>query len=142
MDCFSDSQFYSTPNSYEWQTNPMHSKIRAAHKIIIRSNVHTTNFFDLIDNNKLISIDVNAMNHILDSGCFTMSEKDYIRELRRKTMNRKTAKMSRIKDKKEYRDLSEDVDVLLTEKRALSREKEDLIKEINFYNKFSYNYSF
>ena len=109
------------------------SKTFAAQRILTNSNLSSNNFFDLIDNDRLIAIDVNELNYILESGCFSLSEKDYIRELRRKTMNRKTAKLSRIRDKQEYQDLNVDVEALLRTKRRLSQEKEQLFIQIQFY---------
>ena len=109
------------------------SKMYAAQRILTNYNISSSNFFDLIDNDKLIAIDVNELNYILESGCFSLSEKDYIRELRRKTMNRKTAKLSRIKDKQEYQELNVEVEALLRTKRRLSQEREQLFKQIQFY---------
>ena len=109
------------------------SKVYSAKRILTNVSVRSNNFFDLIDNDKLITIDVNELNYILDSGCFSISEKDYIRELRRKTMNRKTAKDSRIRDKHEYQELSGEIDVLVDRKCSLAQEKEDLCRQISFY---------
>ena len=109
------------------------SKVYSAQRILTNLSVYSNNFFDLIDNDKLTAIDVNELNNILDSGCFSIPEKDYIRELRRKTMNRKTAKQSRIKDKYEYQELSGEIDALMDRKYSLAQEKEDLCKQISFY---------
>ena len=109
------------------------SKMCVAQRILTISNMSSNNFFDLIDNDRLIAIDVNELNYILESGCFSLPEKDYIRELRRKTMNRKTAKLSRIKDKQEYQELNVEVEILLNTKRRLSQEREQLFKQIQFY---------
>ena len=128
-------QFYSQ-NSYEKPVqSTLYQKIKAAKRIVTSKDISTYNFFDLIDNDKLIAIDVNEMNYILDSGCFSLSEKDYIRELRRKTMNRKTAKLSRIRDKQEYQELNVEVAALSRTKMELTQEREALMSEVNFYQK-------
>ena len=109
------------------------TKMCAAQRILISYTIPSENFFDLIDNDKLIAIDVCEMNSILDSGCFSVQEKDYIRELRRRTMNRKTAKLSRIKDKQECSELNEEIDALAEKKKVLSDEKEQLTMQIKYY---------
>ena len=138
MDCLTQ-QYYTHNNIYGMPQDAMHLKIQVARRIVYNPEFMSSNFFDLIDNEKLISIDVSEMNDILDSGCFSISEKDYIRELRRKTMNRKTAKQSRIRDKHEYQELSGDLDALLDIKKKLQQEKEELAQEINLYKKLVFN---
>ena len=132
-------QYYTHSNMYGMPQDTMHLKIQVARRIVYNPEFMSSNFFDLIDNEKLISIDVNEMNDILDSGCFSISEKDYIRELRRKTMNRKTAKQSRIRDKHQYQELSGEIDALLDIKKKLLQEQEELAKEINIYKKLVSN---
>ena len=134
MDCL--TQRYSS--MYGMPQDTMQFKIQVAHRIVYNPQLYSSNFFDLIDNEKLISIDVNEMNDILDSGCFSIPEKDYIRELRRKTMNRKTAKQSRIRDKNEYQELISEIDTLfdikkkvITRKRS-SRTRNKSLQKISF----------
>ena len=134
-----EQQYYTHSNMYGMPQDTMHLKIQVARRIVYNPEFKSSNFFDLIDNEKLISIDVNEMNDILDSGCFSISEKDYIRELRRKTMNRKTAKQSRIRDKHEHQELSGEIDALLDIKKKLLQEKEELAQEINIYKKIVSN---
>eukprot|EP00800_Vazella_pourtalesii_P014025 TRINITY_DN345_c0_g2_i1.p1 TRINITY_DN345_c0_g2~~TRINITY_DN345_c0_g2_i1.p1 ORF type:complete len:140 (+),score=18.61 TRINITY_DN345_c0_g2_i1:565-984(+) len=138
MDCLTQ-QYYTHNSMCRMPQDTMHFKIQVARRIIYNPEFMSSNFFDLIDNEKLISIDVNEMNDILDSGCFSISEKDYIRELRRKTMNRKTAKQSRIRDKHEYQELNGEIDALLDIKKKLLQEKEKLAQEINLYKKLVSN---
>ena len=128
-------QFYSQDCYEKSGQSNLYQKIKAAKRIIVNKDFMTSNFFDLIDNDRLIAIDVHELNYILESGCFSLPEKDYIRELRRKTMNRKTAKLSRIRDKQEYQELNVEVEILLRTKNDLMQEKEDLMNEINLYKK-------
>ena len=135
-----EQHFYSQTSYEKFGKSGLYQKIKVAKRIIIEKDFMTSNFFDLIDNEKLIAIDVNEMNYILDSGCFSLAEKDYIRELRRKTMNRKTAKLSRVRDKQEYQDLNVEVEALQTTKNNLVQEKEALINEIKLYEKLVNNH--
>ena len=90
-------------------------------------------FLLLIDKNKVYSVTINEFNKIINRDCFTDVERAYIREQRKKAVNRKAARVSRGRRKTEEKSLQFSVKRLESIKSNFLIEKMNLEKEIIFY---------
>ena len=90
-------------------------------------------FLKLISVKKLVSMKATHLGRAIDKNCFTMKEKEFIREARRKFINRLSAKKSRILMNNELSDLEEEVNSLLEVRQSLRAEKHQLLSEIHLY---------
>ena len=90
-------------------------------------------FLKLISVRKLVSMKATHLGRVIDKNCFTLKEKEFIREARRKFINRLSAKKSRILMNNELSDLEEDVNSLLEIRQSLRAEKHQLLSEIHLY---------
>ena len=84
----------------------------------------------MIDINKVLNITAIDLNNIIDDVTFSDQERAYIRELRRKAMNKKAAEECRKRKKNEEHSLEEEFTSLNDEKRALLGQKQKLANEI------------
>lgn len=90
-------------------------------------------FLTLISVRKLVSMKATQLGRVIDKPCFTMREKEFIREARRKFINRLSAKKSRILMNTEIDSLENDVNSLLEIRQSLRAEKHQLLSEIHLY---------
>lgn len=84
----------------------------------------------MIDINKVLNITAIDLNNIIDDVTFSDQERAYIRELRRKAMNKKAAEECRKRKKNEEHNLVEEFSSLNEQKRALLGQKQKLANEI------------
>lgn len=90
-------------------------------------------FLALIDTARVMDLSVSDLNNIIEDSAFSEEERAYIRELRRKAMNKKAAEECRRRKKSEEQHLSEEYDSLMATRQTLLSEKDNLSAEINFY---------
>ena len=90
-------------------------------------------FLEMVDVDKLVYTKAAELNPILDTKLFSEHEKNWIRESRRKAINRKTAAESRDRKKEEFLGLKFGLSDLKEEKLTLERIKIGYLKDINFY---------
>ena len=93
------------------------------------SLTHRT-FLELVDINKVLELSVTDLNAIIDNATFSDEERAYIRELRRKAMNKKAAEECRRRKKSEEQHLTEEFDLLKNTRKRLVSEKERILQEI------------
>ena len=110
-------------------------KCRACTLIMKPSAISKINkaFLDHIDLIKLVEIKKNEFSKIINCNVLTEEEVDFIKEARRKMINRKSAGIARERQKCEFRNLECSVDSLKETKRSLVKEKRQLQKEIEYY---------
>ena len=87
-------------------------------------------FLELVDINKVLDLSVTDLNAIIDNATFSDEERAYIRELRRKAMNKKAAEECRRRKKSEEQHLSEEFDLLMNTRKGLFSEKERIQQDI------------
>lgn len=87
-------------------------------------------FLEMVDINKVLNLSVTDLNVIIDNVTFSDQERAYIRELRRKAMNKKAAEECRRRKKSEEQHLTEEFDSLKDIRRRLFSEKERIRLEI------------
>ena len=87
-------------------------------------------FLELVDINKVLDLSVTDLNAIIDNATFSDEERAYIRELRRKAMNKKAAEECRRRKKSEEQHLTEEFDSLKTTRKRLMSEKERILQDI------------
>ena len=116
-------------------TSATNDKCQFARDILIDDYSHHLDepFLKLISVRKLVSMKATHLGRVIDKNCFTMREKEFIREARRKFINRLSAKKSRILMNNELTDLEEDVNSLLEIRQSLRAEKHQLLSEIHLY---------
>ena len=115
-------------------------KIQIAKAILVDSSSHSsrdTDVLSLIDRNKVKDIPLIAFNHIIYNDCFTDAERAFIREERRKCVNRRAANVSRRRRKEEEQWDQIEVNQMLVEKDGLLEMKDNLKKEIERYKKLN-----
>ena len=88
-------------------------------------------FFDLVDIEKLINIKATTLNKMIENDCFPVEERMYIRQERRRYINRISAKESRVRMKTEMNELEDGLDGLMKVRQSLRAEKHLLQKEIH-----------
>ena len=123
----------NSTRGYSSQSKEMEEKCKKA-KLILKSNfndVMTMNFFDLIDIDKLIKIKATTLNRVLENECFAVGERNFIRQERRRRINRLSAKESRQRMKGELSGLEKVVKDLMAIRQTLRAEKHILQKEIH-----------
>ena len=111
-------------------------KLNIAKDILIKNYIiiaEKKEFLLLIDKNKVYSVTINEFNQIINRDCFSDVERAYIREQRKKAVNRKAARVSRMRRKNEEFSLEYSVRKLEMVKCELLREQMCLEKEIVFY---------
>ena len=87
-------------------------------------------FLEMVDINKVLNLSVTDLNTIIDNATFSDEERAYIRELRRKAMNKKAAEECRRRKKSEEQHLTEEFDSLRDIRKRLFFEKERIKLEI------------
>ncbi|KAI6651003.1 hypothetical protein LOD99_5580 [Oopsacas minuta] len=113
-------------------------KYRAC-KLIMKSNEPTKfdkPFLDQIDLIKLVKITKLELSKLINSRVLTEEEIDFIKEARRKMINRMSAGRSRERQKSEYSSLELKLQSLNDTKMSLLKEKRSLLNEIEI---FKYN---
>ena len=98
-------------------------------------------FLDLVDVNKLVFTKAARLTPLLDTHIFTEVEKNWIRESRRRAINRKTADESRRRKRCEQKKLISDLDCLKSYRNQLFREKIEMLEEIESLRGCIYNLS-
>ncbi|KAI6654972.1 hypothetical protein LOD99_2850 [Oopsacas minuta] len=88
------------------------------------------NFLDIVDIDKLVYTKASKLTPLLDTNVFSEIEKNWIKENRRKAINRKTAGESRDRKKREQSKLVNDLKYLERYRDVLSQQKEEFIEEI------------
>ena len=94
----------------------------------------TREFLQLVDKDRVYSITINEFNKIINRECFTEIERAYIREQRKKAVNRKAARVSRKRRREDDVKLDMTVRKLHVTKYNLLREANELRNEILFYS--------
>ena len=90
-------------------------------------------FLKLVSVRKLVGMKATHLSRLIGQNCFTMREREFIREARRKFINRLSAKKSRVLLNNELIGLEERVNELLEIRQALRVEKHQLLSEIHLY---------
>ncbi|KAI6653565.1 hypothetical protein LOD99_3460 [Oopsacas minuta] len=90
-------------------------------------------FLKLVSVRKLVNMKATHLGRVIDKKCFSMREKEFIREARRKFINRLSAKKSRILMNNELDGLEIEVNNLLEFRQSLIAEKHQLLSEIHLY---------
>ena len=111
-------------------------KIQVAYPILVDNCIQFAQLSDcmsLIDGNKVKDISLGQFNQIIYNECFNESERAFIREERRKCVNRRAAGVSRLRRKEEQVNLTSDVRMLEMEKNSLIQEMKTLESEIKSY---------
>ncbi|KAI6659202.1 Zinc finger FYVE domain-containing protein 26 [Oopsacas minuta] len=111
-------------------------KIQVAYPILVDNCLElsqTYEFLTLIDRNRVKDVTITQFDKIIYSHCFNDNERAYIREERRKCVNRRAAGVSRRRRKTEDSTLTSDLGKLESEKSSLSEERMRLISEIESY---------
>ena len=90
-------------------------------------------FLELIDVEKLVFTKAAKLTPLLDTDLFSELEKNWIKENRRRAINRKTAAESRDRRKSEHKKLSSDISSLLRHKDMLIQQKINFQTEIDYY---------
>ena len=111
-------------------------KIQVAYPILVDNCIQFAQFSDcmsLIDGNKVKDISLGQFNQIIYNECFNESERAFIREERRKCVNRRAAGVSRLRRKEEQVNLTSDIRMLEMEKNSLTQEMKTLESEIKSY---------
>ena len=124
-------EFDSERENLKAKCNRAYSILKNKHYPLLFEN--ESDFLDLIDVNKLVYTKASELNPILDTKLFTEHEKNWIRESRRKAINRKTAAESRDRKKAEFLELKFGLTDLKDEKLALEQMQIAFLREINFY---------
>ena len=94
-------------------------------------------FLDQIDLIKLVEITKLELSKLLNSRVLSEEEVDFIKEARRKMINRKSAGRSRERQKSEYSNLEHSLQELIDTKTSLENEKISLLEEIKQYKRYS-----
>ncbi|KAI6659201.1 hypothetical protein LOD99_14875 [Oopsacas minuta] len=106
-------------------------------KAILVENYHIraekTSFLNLIHKDRVYSVTINEFNKIINRECFTDIERAYIREQRKKAVNRKAARVSRKRRRDEDQSLEKTLRNLQSIKYGLLERKDILENEIHFY---------
>ena len=113
-------------------------KLNIAKDILVKdykSLSQSQDFLSLIDKDKVYIVSINEFNKIIHRECFCENERAFIREQRRKAVNRKAAKVSRERRKSEEKKLEESMRKLEITKFAILKEKELLQQEILGYKR-------
>ena len=99
-------------------------------------------FLELVDVDKLVFTKASRLTPLLDTDIFTEMEKNWIRENRRRAINRKTAEESRGRKKLEQRKLVKDIDYLTVYRDQLSNERTEMLEEIESLQRCIHDLSF
>ena len=94
-------------------------------------------FLDQIDLIKLVEITKLELSKLLTSRVLTEEEVDFIKEARRKMINRMSAGRSRERQKSEYSNLEQTLQGLIDTKTSLEKEKLSLLREIDLYKRYN-----
>ena len=119
------------PLSYDYQ-----QKLNISKEILVQNFAilaETREFLQLVDKDRVYSISINEFNKIVNRECFTEIERAYIREQRKKAVNRKAARVSRKRRREEDVKLEIAVRKLHVLRYNLLREATELRNEILFY---------
>ena len=95
--------------------------------------VSSSGFLELIDVDKLVYTKAAKLTPLLDTDIFSDLEKNWIKENRRRAINRKTAAESRDRRKTEDKKLTSELRNLLRCKQQLIQLKQEFQDEINLY---------
>ena len=115
-------------------------KIQIASAILIDNSFQLSvnnDFLSLIDRNKVKDVSLVIFNKIIYNDCFTDAERAYIREERRKCVNRRAANVSRRRRKQEDTITEIEMQQMEVAKNDLLKEKCDLVKEIEQFKRLT-----
>eukprot|EP00800_Vazella_pourtalesii_P013588 TRINITY_DN327_c0_g1_i2.p1 TRINITY_DN327_c0_g1~~TRINITY_DN327_c0_g1_i2.p1 ORF type:complete len:244 (+),score=59.90 TRINITY_DN327_c0_g1_i2:312-1043(+) len=119
-----------TRDEYEQKCSKAFSLLHKEFTSISDTSLTNKTFLEMIDINKVLNITAIDLNNIIDDVTFSDQERAYIRELRRKAMNKKAAEECRKRKKNEEHNLVEEFSSLNEQKRALLGQKQKLANEI------------
>ena len=111
-------------------------KLNIAREILVENYLalaESKEFLLLIDKDNVYSVTINEFNKIINRDCFSDTERAYIREQRKKAVNRQAAKVSRRRRKEEEQSLDFSVKRLQTIKYELMMAKKRLEGEVAYY---------
>ena len=133
MDCSNVTVCKGENNFIDISSGNMDEKCKKAKAILKRdtSCQDSLVFFDLVDIEKLIKTKATTLNKMIENDCFPVEERNYIRQERRRYINRISAKESRIRMKTEMNELGDDLGDLMKIRQSLRAEKHLLQKEIH-----------
>lgn len=117
--------------SYDYQ-----QKLNISKEILVQNFAilaETKGFLELIDKDRVYSVTINEFNKIINRECFTDIERAYIREQRKKAVNRKAARVSRKRRREDDNKLEIALRKLQVVKYNLLREQAELRNEIISY---------
>ena len=97
------------------------------------SSLTNKTFLEMVDINKVLDISAIDLNNIIDDATYSDQERAYIRELRRKAMNKKAAEECRKRKKNEEQNLEDEFSTLNDQKRNLLGQKHNLVNEIALF---------
>ena len=115
-------------------------KIQIASAILIDNSFQLSvnnDFLSLIDRNKVKDVSLVIFNKIIYNDCFTDAERAYIREERRKCVNRRAANVSRRRRKQEDTITEIEMQQMEVAKNDLLKEKCNLVKEIEQFKRLT-----
>ena len=112
--------------------------LKENYKLLIQQSY---GFLNLIDVDKLVFTKAAKLTPLLDTNIFSDLEKNWIKENRRRAINRKTAAESRERRKRDYRKLTSDLTSLVEHKESLTQQKIRFKKEIDFYKNKLYEFA-
>ncbi|KAI6657259.1 hypothetical protein LOD99_6 [Oopsacas minuta] len=121
-----------TPEEYKLKCS---KALPILHEDLISNENSLKTFLAMIDINKVLDLSVTDLNVIIDNATFSDEERAYIRELRRKAMNKKAAEECRRRKKSEEQHLSEEFENLRNIRRRLFSEKERISIDISTFKK-------
>ena len=122
-----------TYNSIDLSLGKMEGKCNKA-RAILKTDSSCQNsqvFFDLVDIEKLTNTKATTLNKMIENDCFPVEERNYIRQERRRYINRISAKESRERMKTEMNELEDGLGDLMKIRQSLRAEKHLLQKEIH-----------
>ena len=111
-------------------------KIQVAFPILVENCLELaqySDFMSLLDRNKVKDISLIQFNQIIYNECFNESERAFIKEERRKCVNRRAAGVSRLRRREEEINLVSDLRKLQIEKCSLTQEMRMLLSEIESF---------
>ncbi|KAI6656932.1 hypothetical protein LOD99_16234 [Oopsacas minuta] len=119
-----------TRDEYEQKCSKALSLLHREFTSIPDASLTNKTFLEMVDINKVLNISAIDLNNIIDDVTYTDQERAYIRELRRKAMNKKAAEECRKRKKNEEHNLEEEFLTLNNQRRALMGQKQNLANEI------------
>lgn len=120
-----------TREEYETKCSKALPILHSEYALSSDSVLSNKTFLEMVDINKVLDLSVTDLNAIIDNNTFSDEERAYIRELRRKAMNKKAAEECRRRKKSEEQHLSDEFESLKSKRRLLMSDKGRLQQEIS-----------